>query len=252
MRGHPPLGMFPGGELASLAIQQRERERGRTAIGATEDNARLYNGTFAFVQYWRRNTDTILTTSELHIFRVMSGSVTMLLGSSTFGFPPKLPGTQIWRNWISLQGKWTVREVNAVLYLKQTTSWGTQEEVDLLDTSTHRSSEEHPLVSPEVLPGIQTMAANDPHPELQCHRGGLLASSTNRSPSINVALQLGTQLRPLLGSSKLSRGSFLVYVQSYLNLQPIYGFKLWHQALFIQELNPQINHYLLLELSSIG
>ena len=156
MRGHPPLGMFPGGELASLAIQQREREgeRGRTAIGATEDNARLYNGTFAFVQYWRRNTDTILTTSELHIFRVMSGSVTMLLGSSTFGFPPKLPGTQIWRNWISLQGKWTVREVNAVLYLKQTTSWGTQEEVDLLDTSTHRSSEEHPLVSPEVLPGI--------------------------------------------------------------------------------------------------
>ena len=162
MRGHPPLGMFPGGELASLAIQQRER--GRTAIGATEDNARLYNGTFAFVQYWRRNTDTILTTSELHIFRVMSGSVTMLLGSSTFGFPPKLPGTQIWRNWISLQGKWTVREVNAVLYLKQTTSWGTQEEVDLLDTSTHRSSEEHPLVSPVVLPGIQTMAANGPPP----------------------------------------------------------------------------------------
>ena len=146
MRGHPPLGMFPGGELASLAIQQRERERGRTAIGATEDNARLYNGTFAFVQYWRRNTDTILTTSELHIFRVMSGSVTMLLGSSTFGFPPKLPGTQIWRNWISLQWKWTVREVNAVLYLKQTTSWETQEDEKYVYSilTIHRSPLWHP------------------------------------------------------------------------------------------------------------
>ena len=75
--------------------------------------------------------------SELHIFRVMSGSVTMLLLVVCSRLHPWVSTEITWNTDLQklklapVKMNWD-REVNEVLYLKQTTL-----EVDSLDTSRH-------------------------------------------------------------------------------------------------------------------
>ena len=127
----------------------------------------------------------ICTTSELHIFRVKSGWVTILLVCyrdcsvqwSAFRFPLKLPGRQILRNWSLFWCKWAGRrDVNEVPYLKQTTG---RQEVDTFE----RSSREHQASAPYTDNGWQrTPTLRSP----MSPRWHQLTSSANRSPSINV------------------------------------------------------------------
>ena len=74
MRGHPPLGMFPGGELASLAIQQRERgaalpsEPRKIMRDCTTELLHLYNTDVGIlIQYWRRRNCTFSVSCRVQL-----------------------------------------------------------------------------------------------------------------------------------------------------------------------------------------